>query len=425
MKPSQPIPFPRHTPVPRHIPAIRRREAGFSLIEMLIATLLSTMLIIGILNVFEANGRVARVQADISEMQQAQRVAQYEMVRLSRMAGRGGLPKGNLPLGLAISVRNNADISEHISPGVGTTPDVLDATDVLTIRGVLTGPIYQIAYANPANFVLDGPGATATSGQIRIQNPSNTSIPQDLTQLIDAVANNRPEALIMVSPLSDAVYAVLELDPANSNASPGDTEITLGFHITGGTYSTEYAALSAGGAFTPDIANTGVAYLGILEEYRYYIREVRVGGDLFPSLVRAQVYPGTENVYAGDAANWATPIAPEIYDLQVAIGVDDPVGGTVGVVEDGLAAGTASSDEWLYNDATDNDGDARWDDWDLYSLRLSTLVRSSQADARYEAPILQSIEDRSYAGSSLNTDPDQRKHRRRTVVTVVDLRNLG
>jgi len=101
------------------------------------------------------------------------------------------------------------------------------------------------------------------------------------------------------------------------------------------------------------------------------------------------------------------------------------VGGTVGVVEDGLAAGTASSDEWLYNDATDNDGDARWDDWDLYSLRLSTLVRSSQADARYEAPILQSIEDRSYAGSSLNTDPDQRKHRRRTVVTVVDLRNLG
>lgn len=413
MRPSLP-------PSPVASPVTRAHQAGFSLLEMLIATTITVFLLIGILNVFEANGRVAQVQTDLSEMQQAQRVAQFDMVRLARMAGRGGLPQGPLPTGLAISVRNNVGTTANISPGVGTTPQVLDATDVLTVRGVLTGPVYQIAYGNPATFVVDG---TGTAGTIQVSDKTSTSITQDLAPLIDAVTAGRPEALIMVSPLSDVVYTVLELDPGNSNVND-PANITLGFFVSGGTYSAEFTALSAGGAWDPNIQNTGVAYMGLLEEYRYFVREVRVGADLFPSLSRARVYPNTEAPWGGQAASWAEVIAPQVYDLQVAIGVDDPVNGLVGVLEDGLAAGTTNTDEWLYNDAADNDAAVGWSSGDFYALRLTTLVRSSGADPRYQGPILQSIEDRSYSGSFLNTD-DERKHRRRSLVTVVDLRNLS
>ena len=68
------------------------RQSGFSLIELLIGMLIALEILVVALTVFDVHNRMARLQLQITDMQQSLRVAQYDMVRTTRMAGRGGLP---------------------------------------------------------------------------------------------------------------------------------------------------------------------------------------------------------------------------------------------------------------------------------------------------------------------------------------------
>src|SRR4029079_12184547 len=128
-----------------------RATAGFSLIELLVAFVLAVTVILAMLALFDFHNKVSRVQAQVVEMQQALRVAQYDMVRLVRMAGRGGLPAARgafaLPQGVALAVRDNAADPSYLVPGNAGTPKLLPGTDVLTVRGVFTAPIYQVKYS--------------------------------------------------------------------------------------------------------------------------------------------------------------------------------------------------------------------------------------------------------------------------------------
>lgn len=396
-------------------------EAGFTLAEMVVSLAVSIFLILSVLAMFEANARISRVQSDVADMQQNQRIAQYDMIRHVQMAGRGGLPMGAIPAGLAVAVRNNVGANEHISPVDDGTPEVLDGTDVLTIRGTFSTPIYQLGYLNAANFTLNGPAGAATDGTLRVDNTTTTGVPQDLQPLIETVQNGRPEALVLVSPLSDQTWAVVELDPANSNVGGSDpATITLAFKIQGGSHTDEYGSLSSGGAFPTGL--TSAAYLGVLEEYRFYVREIRAGGELIPGLARAQVYPGTNAPYAGTSSNWSVEIAENVFDLQVAYGVDSTGDGVVtnGNIDPNV---DPQDDEWLYNHPGDRESDATWNSGVPFYLRLTNLVRTDRPDRKYEAPLLLFIEDHAYGTSFLNQD-DERSYRRRTLVTTVDLRNL-
>ncbi|HEX2254854.1 MAG TPA: hypothetical protein VHQ65_16435, partial [Thermoanaerobaculia bacterium] len=62
----------------------------------------------------------------------------------------------------------------------------------------------------------------------------------------------------------------------------------------------------------------------------------------------------------------------------------------------------------------------------LFYLRVATLAVSPNADARYTAPVLETLEDRTYGLAS--DDPINgeaaRRSRRRILQTTVDLRNL-
>lgn len=411
-------------PAPRPRPVLRklRGEAGFTLIEVLVSLSVSVALILAMLTIFEANARITRVQSDVADMQQNQRIAQYDMIRLSQMAGRGGLPMGPIPAGLAVSVRNNVGATEHIDPDDVDTPQVLDATDVLTVRGVFSSPIYQINFSNPANFTLNGPAGAPTDGTLVITSTSTTGIPLDLRPLADVIRDDRPEALVLVSPLADQTYAVVELDHANSTVDDPNnpTIVNLAFLVEGGAHSAEYAALSPGGAFPA--ALTSAAYLGILEEYRYYVREIRAGGRLMPTLVRARTYPGTQTPYAGTAANWSVEVAENVFDLQVAYGVDQNGDGVVtnGNLDPGV---TPDADEWLYNHPDDDETDAAWNAGAPFYLRLTNLVRAERPDRQYQAPLLLFVEDHDYGPSFLNLD-EERRYRRRTLESTLDLRNL-
>jgi len=422
---------PPHGPDRR--PVVGQRGAGFSLVELMISMLILVAILVGVLALFDLNNKIARAQMQVAGMQQSIRIAQYNMIRNTRMAARGGLPRGLLPAGIALGVRNNVGIDPGDDPeiaGAGSPPVVV-GTDVLTIRGVIGTSVYQLNPAPGADFVLDNPAAP-TSGTLTVRDPSpTTGVPQDLSALRKAIGadggTGLPEALILVSPASDAIYAVVELDPLGSS-SPDSTTVTLAFKISGGTHTDEYSQLSSTpGGFPPNL--TSVTFVGLVEEYRYYIREeYAIAGDdtseVMPRLSRAHVYPGTDVAHAADVLNLQSDIADSVLDLQIALAIDTDGDGSI--LDDGTAA-----DEWLFNHADDDPTDtATWNAGlkPLYSVRINTLARTDRRDRNYVAPLIQAIEDRDYT----ETDPpasqtalEDRMFRRTLLQTIVDLRNLS
>lgn len=415
-----------------------RACAGFSLAELVVTMLVLAIVLVAALALFDFNNRLTRVQSEVADMQQSLRVAQLDMVRLIRMTGRGGLPPrvpGQLlPTGVALSVRNNVAAGSQI--GTATGPEILPATDVVTIRGVFSTPLYQVNFADGATFTLL-PGSS--EGRIQILNVSPTGVPQDLQPLADAIngVNGQSpvaEGLYLASPLDDSIFGVVELIPGSSTVDPDDggppTSITVAFSYDNVGLSQQYKALN-GGVF-PGRLNS-VAAVGLLEEHRFYIRQdFAIAGDPAsdwqPKLSRARVFPGSEVPYRNDTDNWQIDIADNVFDLQVALGLDTNGDGVL--AEDGTA-----DDDWLFNSGDDRPADTGWNQvsgalparpTSLFYLRVTTLVRTDQRDRRYQAPLLRVVEDHDYGqapSTRFNSGPE-RNYRRRQLQTIIDLRNL-
>jgi type II secretory pathway pseudopilin PulG len=413
-----------------------RRQAGFTLVELTMTLIVVIMVLTGVLALFDANSELARVQTHVANMNQSLRVAQYEMVRNVRMSGRGPFPQGNFPAGLAVAVDNNVDPNTRIKDDDDLTRIVPD-TDVLTIRGVLTNPLYQFNPTAGVYSVRPDP-ANATEGTLIISNRTPTGIPQDLAPFKDLMDAEDPqnEALLVVSPLDDALYAVVELVVGDSsyieetvNGVTTVTQVTLELKMTDGERTDEYRTLSPNGTYPPNMATA--AFAGILEEYRYYIREVHetrsdTNSPLTPRLSKARVYPGTDEPHGGNNGNLRLDIADNVLDLQVALGIDTNNDTLITESEPPDA-----QDDWLYNSADDDDTDtAKWvgtppsDLRNLYYVRINTMVRTDRPDRGFLADLLTTLEDRAYATTHEYNSDAQRAHRRRVMQSVVGTRNV-
>jgi prepilin-type N-terminal cleavage/methylation domain-containing protein len=408
---------------------------GFTLIELAVTLAVTVILLLGVLAVFDFNGRLTRVQTHVADMQQSLRVGQDEMIRFLRMAGRGGLPVANpasspLPNGVAVSVGDNTAANQNVVAADDSTR-ILAGTDVLSVRGIFSTPLYQINYTDPATLTLTPDATNPTGGTLTISNLSPRGVPQDLTPLQTAIAGaGVPEALLLVSPLDDLVYAVVELVPAASTSTAN--QVTLQFRITGSALATAYRALSPGGVFPAALRS--VAYAGILEQYTYYVREEHAiatdpTSDLSPKLSRARLYPGTRQPYLGDASNAKVDVADNIVDLQVALGFDSLNGGSITAKTSSviLESADGTADDWLFNAVADNAADAAWQTTPpppLYYVRLSTIARTDRRDPQYLAPLLTRIEDHLYTASTGQNSMAERRYRRRLLQTVIELRNL-
>lgn len=414
-------------------------EGGFTLAEMLVTVLLVTVVLVAVLSLFDMASRTARTQTHLAEMQQSLRVAQQTLVKVVRMAGRGGLPTwdnaNRLPAGVALAVANNVPANTVI--GGNASAPVLTGTDVVTVRGVFESPIYQ---RNPAGGGFNfAPGGGVDTGTVTLAATTPSGAPQSLEAIRDAVqkveggasgGGSHPEALLLVSPLGD--WAVVEIIPGSTLTMNG-TEVTdaiIAFQVTQGDFSAEYGALSRGGGYPPTLET--VAYVGLLEEYQFYVREVRAvpgdaSSDLMPELVKARLYPNTGVAWDRSAASLTEVIADNVLDLQVAFGIDlddDEL-----LVENHLSAGgDPADDEWLFNAVGDDSDPVLWNvaNGSLYYLRLNTVVRTDRATAYFDDEPLGVIEDKDYSVApfiAYNAEW-QRRYHRRLLSTTVDLRNL-
>lgn len=437
-----------------------RKGHGYSLVELLIGFTIAIIVLLLLFQVFQSNTDLARTQMDLANMQQSQRVVQHELVRLIRMTGRGGLAqvvdRGNgtryLP---ALNVRDNVTSGENIAVGNNGSPIVAEGTDVLAIRGVFNSPVYQLNYANPNTLRLYDANGTQTStarqavrGDLTVTDPSPTGIPQDLRHLLDAISNPNnsnnavPEALIIVSPIDEGIYAVAEI----TGGFQGANQVTVEFAISNGTQTDSYRTLyNSGLGVNPTFPSglTSAAYAGIIEEYRFYVREPAANTIPAPALSMARMYPGTEIAHQRENTNYQLDLADNFLDLQIALGYDSDLGTPLadrngdGVTDEDDIILTetpdGTNDDWLFNSAADDPNAPPFiPPWDrtgvtapqqphIYYVRLSTLARVHVPDRNYDAYQIARIENRDV--NPLNA-PDERRFRRQILQTTVDLRNL-
>lgn len=418
-------------------------ERGFTLIELIISLFILVLVIVGVLELFDLASKVSRVQVDTADMQQSLRMAQYDVLRLARMAGRGRVlaqDTGRVtPNGVAVSVNNNVPNGTFVD-APAAVHGVLTDTDVLTVRGVFTTPVYM-ADETSYTIIDPNPANTSNGGTFTVSN-LYARLTQDLQPLADAINRGRPEALILVSPVNPDIQQIVMLEPAPASSvttvAGVITQVTIRWRIGSPghafpTYAQAYLALS-GNAWDNNLMRLGS--VGILEEYKYYVSNERESAaptaGLKPRLLRARVYPGTASPWGpgapagiNDAANWAVPIADNVTDLQVAFGIDRGIGSTFTITDTG-----DNNDEWLFNDSADNPALPAWAAGRLRYLRISTTAIMERRDQKYIAPGFTGaaieVEDHSYNIPEFGTGgnvPD-RMFRRRTLQTLVDLRNL-
>lgn len=427
----------------RHIPSPRGHRfprgggrRGFTLAEVLVSLVVLAFVILGILALFDSANQLAVTQLNRVDMQQSLRVGQREIGRMIRLAGRGGLPAGTsaskLPKGAAIAIDNNVAAGTDILND-GSSPAVVEGSDVLKVRGVFNTTVYLVEYPDPASFNIDIPN---TMGNVTIRNVTPIgNVPQDLQPLKDMIASaTRPEALVLVSPFSEAVYGVAEIDYGASVVNADS--VVLGFRYDNGTYAAIYATLSSGGVFPDTIfSQSRVGSVGIVEEYRFYLRrgttmddpgEVATPmGDEVRRLSRARTYPGVDAAYDGDVSNLRVDIAENVIDFQVALAVDTDNNGDVTESADGVG------DEWFGNSLSDKETDPPW--VNLFAgtapllrfLRLTTLARTAQGDRGHMSQELDHLEDHVFSSSDPLNDPLwDRRFQRIVLRTSVEIRNL-
>ncbi len=447
---------------------------GFSLIETLVALVVMVQVAFAIMVLFNQTNNLSRAQNNVAMMQQQHRMAQHEIATFTRMAGAGGLPQGvpvqiaatggyeihqpgatnslgAAPRGLGVAVINNMAVSQRAYTAAGPMVRnfIQPGTDVLVLRGQISEQTY---YVNSQQLV-DGDGDGTFLVQIPTASPGG--VPQDLEGLRSTLAevlssgDAYPEAIIIRDTQNPSAYAVMQLDLGNSTVGTVGQPMTLGIKLDGATpQARAYGQLTRGtslllgsGGVTlnpgegPNVqlpANVGA--IGILEEYRYFVRqEFDIAGDdtsrPTPSLSRARVYPGTNVLHREGSVT----IADNIIDLQLALGVDHLLDG---LAADGVTAALnglitddgSETDEVLYNNTADVDGLANplvspWagNGAALGFLRFSTLAQTDRMDRHFAVPELSPLEDRTYDASS---DLMKYPTRKRVLTTVIDFRNI-
>jgi len=440
------------------------RQSGFTLIELVVSLFVAVEILVAAAVAFDVHSRVAQIQMQVTDLQQSLRVAQYDLTRVVRSAGRGGLPVELAPnaifnpsdtipalKGLAIEIRNNVTGDDRYIARETTksSPQAIDGSDILAVRGCIGGNSWQI---DPSTFDWDSNNDLVADSDavLTIPRTSVAGLLQPLGSLVEDVqAYDSADTdkvtwkgkFILVSPTSLQSYAVTDIVSMDFDGPATDpTEVRLTLNLNNNSTLDPYNndLVTPVRQYPPNMA---VSLGCFLEEYRYYVREV--AGDavtpIRPRLTRARFEPGTELAYLGLDSNFTLDLADGVFDLQVALGLDtdlkqtaysetEPGGSynddtnwvgdddTIYEADPFDPAQDRTADDWLYNDPGDDVTNAIYtthaiggnagNPVEVYFVRINTAARTTRPDRIYQAGEIDTrtdgewIEDHDY-----DTDP--------------------
>lgn len=290
-------------------PNAGRRQSGASLIETLVAFGLTVVVSTFALSLFSLHQRLARAQLEDSALQQAQQAAHRELRRTLRMAGRGGLARP--PAGGEARSELAAFVEEDVPAGhpVGALT-AAEGTDVLVVRGVLNGPLYWVE-----DYDFD---PAAARGWVEVRAEAAGGVAQPLAMLEDA-GEAGDDALLLISGAAPARAVAPITNVAASGRGSGRT-VRVHFHADAsrGPIAGAYLGMSSGGAW-PAGRMAAVRRVGVVEEWRFYVRPDPAGSGQGPQLAMARLYPGTGIAWRRRNSNLLQPVADDIVDFDVTL----------------------------------------------------------------------------------------------------------
>ncbi|MCY3965543.1 MAG: hypothetical protein OXG83_10935 [Acidobacteria bacterium] len=287
-----------------------RPDCGASLIETLVAFSLTVAVSVAALFLFVLHQRLARAQLETASLLQAQQAAHVELRRSLRAAGRGGLVH-QLP-GQAPRPELAVDVEKQVRAGhaVGSTT-AAEGTDVLVIRGVINGPLYWVD-----EYGFD---PVARSGWVVVgaQTPYGTA--QSL-EMLRAAGDAGDDALLLVSGDATGVHAVVPIvDVAGSGRGRGRRlRVEFQADASRGSLAAGFLSMSSGGSW-PAGYMSSVDRVGVLEEWRFYVRPQDPQSRRGPQLAMARLYPGSAVAWRHRSANLTQVVADGITDLEVTV----------------------------------------------------------------------------------------------------------
>jgi prepilin-type N-terminal cleavage/methylation domain-containing protein len=287
----------------------RRSNAGFTLIEMLVAISVFTIVMIGLLNLLDNSTRVSKIEAALADTQENVRYATYHLMRTARMMGGSILPfargGGSGNAWAAGEVRNNVGNSQTI---FGSTVDTMPGSDVLILRGFFDVAPFFIRQTDVA------PGAPGTVTIREHTGPVGAErVINDLTQyatlgtdifagrgLVIATGEGWTQVTATQRVGGQYVVAQITTDTGVVGTSP-DRTLTLTFDAHADWNVLNPNGVAVGGSDPTFRASRA----GVLEAFAYYVD---------PQMVLRRI--SAQNPGAGE------PVAVNIGSLQIALGVD-------------------------------------------------------------------------------------------------------
>jgi len=283
----------------------RGSSSGFSLIEMLVAIAVFTILMIGLLNLLDNSSRVSKIEGALADTQENVRYATYHLMRTARMMGgsivpfaRGG---GSGNAWAAGEVRNNVGASQTI---FGTAVDTMAGSDVLILRG-----FFDVA----PFFIAQTDVAVGSPGTVTIREQNGARVINDLSQYATlgtdifatrglVIATGEGWTQVTGTQRVGGQYLVAQIttDTGVIGTAPNRTiALTYNAHADWDVLNTDGAAMtSADPSFRASRA-------GVLEAFAYYVD---------PQMILRRV--SAQNPGLGE------PVAVNIGSLQIELGVD-------------------------------------------------------------------------------------------------------
>ena len=273
-------------------------SSGFTLIEMLVAISVFTVLMIGLLNLLDNSTRVSKIEAALADTQENVRYATYHLMRTARMMGGSTMPfargGGSGNAWVAGEIHDNQATNFSLW---GSTLDNMPGSDVLILRGFFDVEPFFISKAdvNPSAMTVTIREHTDLTTTPRLIN--------DLTGFatIPNVFLNR--GLSISTGQGGGLYtvAVITASTGVTGTSPNrEIVLTYGPSAAWDVLNVDGAAVSSG---QPAYFNPSRA--GILEAYAYYVDN---------NMVLRRV--------AQRLGGIGEPVAVNIGNLQIELGID-------------------------------------------------------------------------------------------------------
>jgi len=376
-------------------------QAGFSLAELVVTLALLGLIYMAFAGTLDSSARIAKSQGNQADVTESLRYSAAYLLRMGRMAGTGGIPlaapdaSGNLGA-MAINVADNVPAG---TTGFGTSPvRYADrGTDVLSVRGVLSGILYEVQGATSlagdpsTGYTLTIQPVSPFTGRSQPVQPVAPGTPIVLASMGELTLAASSGQVRHYGPYCVGIVTAADLqDPHDPNSN-----LVVKFKATASSQDEQdIIAMNPGGVFQladPSLVITA----GFLNEFVYFVADDDTGK---PTLYRFA---------RGDAA--AEALIPDISNLQVALGID--LDGNGELFSIGAAAG---DDEWFYNVAGEVPTGAQM--LGVTRVRISLVGRSADPDRNW-------TEKMTPPEDALPLSSNEKRYRHRTLTTEITLRS--